>query len=607
MPGLIHFFCLFLPTGKHFFGMARFYPSFQELGKLAIQPSKAEWTLLCFFKANLDFRYEVFFHPEIGADRPDIIVMRKFRGVMIFSVCDDTDLFTPERKSPTARVREFCANFNDLYLPSLGRKQHKTGERHAPIHGCVYFHNASRECLGDFVASADDIEILGNDELDERSLDSMLQRHLLAGATENNAFDADMYSRVRVLIRPEVHETGNEALPKRGKAYLFAATALSEYRRKVSEGIAVPKIMILCPSITMRSRVADYLTDSSERFNGNTFTITEYRHFIHSQLNNLSITADRSEGMPLEEFIRTYYENSLLFAGRDTTRFDAIITDKASEYGKQWLQVLAENFLNTPNGTMTEICGSISVSAETSSAAEEASSYDSPCNRKSVEVPANLLLPELYRRIRTAQTEAGNIAVLCSNIAFLREFEAFYRHASRRRTTACLESYEMMFFITLSHDPWRHLFVNSIFRVPFTREYTDDYVPRVCMARVLTILELMNHFPVQFDGLLAKISDELKLPRVRIREILDEHPQEYAALRSEAFGTANIRQYKKIRNGKRYNFNVSSRNIKICHPDDLKGQSVKSVFFIGAPGIEETDMDKYADTALSEFTYVKPI
>ena len=86
MPGLIHFFCLFLPTGKHFFGMARFYPSFQELGKLAIQPSKAEWTLLCFFKANLDFRYEVFFHPEIGADRPDIIVMRKFRGVMIFSV-----------------------------------------------------------------------------------------------------------------------------------------------------------------------------------------------------------------------------------------------------------------------------------------------------------------------------------------------------------------------------------------------------------------------------------------------------------------------------------------------------------------------------------------
>ncbi len=606
MEELIHFLIIFA-VRKTLFGMARFYPSFQELGKLAIQPSKAEWTLLCFFKANLDFRYEVFFHPEIGADRPDIIVMRKFRGIMIFSVCDDTDLFAPGRKSPTARIREFCENLNDLYLPSIGRKQRKTGERHAPIHGCVYFHNASRECLKDFVASADGIEILGNDELDEHSLDSMLQRHLLAGTTENNAFDADIYSRARALIRPEVHEPGDEALPKRGKAYMFAAAALSEYRHQISNGIADPKIMILCPSITMRGLVSDYVADSSERFNGNTFTITEYRHFIHSQLNNLSIATDRNEGMQLEEFIKAYYENSRLFTGQDTMRFNAIITDKASEYGKQWLPVLAENFLATPDGTMIEICNSTSAPEETDSAAEEASPYGSPCNRKSVEVPANLLLPELYRRVRTTQSEAGNIAVLCRDTVFLREFEAFYRHASRRRTTACLESYEMMFFITLSHNPWRHLFVNSIFRVPFTREYTDDYVPRVCMARVLTILELMNRFPVQFDGLLAKISNELKLPRRRIREVLDEHPQEYAALRSEALGTANIRQYKKIRNGKRYNFNVFSRNIKICHPDDLKGQSVESVFFVGTPGIDETDMDKYTDTALSEFTFIKPV
>lgn len=586
--------------------MARFYPSFRDLGGLA--PTKAEWELLCFLKANLDFRYEVFFHPVVGADTPDIIVMRKFRGIMIISVHDD-DGADEGRKSPVARVREYCSNFDSMHLPSLRRRKRKIRAPRFAIAGCVYFHNVGRAALDETLgaqAAAEGVEILCGDELSESVLDAMLQRHNLAGPQENIDTEAEVNACARAAIWPGEHEAGTGTMPRRGNAYRFAAAAMDVYRRKLAEGIAEPRIMILCPTITLRCLINDYLKDAPEQFSGNTFIVTEYLHFIHSQLNNLSIAAERHEGMTPDEFKSMYYENGALFAGRDTMRFDAIVTDKASEYPAQWLTVLAENFLVAPNGTMTDVYSSVSVSDETDRAAEDAAAYGTPCRQKTIELAEGTLIPELFRMIQDAGTEAGNIAVLCADATFLHEFDAFYRHSSYRRTTVCLESYELMFFTTLRREPWRQLFVNSIFRVPFTREYTDDYAPCVYMARALTCIELMNRFPLQFKGRMTELVNLLKLPRQRIREVLDAHPQEYAAMRSETFGATNIAEYKKIRNGKRYNFTSASAHIKICRPEEFRGMAVRNVFFVATPGSESAAAE-YADTALAEFTVIKPV
>ena len=68
--------------------MATFIPSFDKIQKLKVPPTEGEMALLAFLDRVLDETYEVYFNPYLNGDRPDVLVMRRGNGVIVFEVKD---------------------------------------------------------------------------------------------------------------------------------------------------------------------------------------------------------------------------------------------------------------------------------------------------------------------------------------------------------------------------------------------------------------------------------------------------------------------------------------------------------------------------------------
>ena len=68
--------------------MAILYPPIEIIRKRKPEATPGERTLLAFLLNAYDDEYEIFFQPFLNGDLPDIIVMHKGGGVMIFEVKD---------------------------------------------------------------------------------------------------------------------------------------------------------------------------------------------------------------------------------------------------------------------------------------------------------------------------------------------------------------------------------------------------------------------------------------------------------------------------------------------------------------------------------------
>ncbi len=68
--------------------MASIYPSFEVIKRLKVQPTAGEKKLLKLLYNSLDDRFGIYFQPYLGGDRPDIILLNKEAGVLIFEVKD---------------------------------------------------------------------------------------------------------------------------------------------------------------------------------------------------------------------------------------------------------------------------------------------------------------------------------------------------------------------------------------------------------------------------------------------------------------------------------------------------------------------------------------
>ena len=69
-------------------GKPTLYPDLNTINNLNPKPTAGELYLIKFLFNNLDQNYEIFFQPYINTDRPDIVVIRKNSGVVIFEVKD---------------------------------------------------------------------------------------------------------------------------------------------------------------------------------------------------------------------------------------------------------------------------------------------------------------------------------------------------------------------------------------------------------------------------------------------------------------------------------------------------------------------------------------
>ncbi|MDO4764111.1 MAG: nuclease-related domain-containing protein, partial [Flavobacteriaceae bacterium] len=146
---------------------AKLYPSLEVIKKINPKPTEGEKQLIQFLLKNYGDEYEIFFQPFLNGDLPDIILMRKDGGVIIFEV-KDWNLNNYEindygkwivknnkinNNTPLSQVLKYKENLYNLHIDSLLELKLRDYKYWYIVNCVVYFHcstekEANEICYG---------------------------------------------------------------------------------------------------------------------------------------------------------------------------------------------------------------------------------------------------------------------------------------------------------------------------------------------------------------------------------------------------------------------------------------------------------------------------
>lgn len=382
--------------------MAEFYPTLEEVRNFKVPPTEGERTLLDFLANVLDDSFEVYFNPYLNGDRPDVIVMRKYYGVLVIEVKDWelSNFRLDERKkwvfrdgsvvkSPIDQVLKYKNNLFDLHVDKLLEKK-INDIRHFNIVSCaLYFQCATQEELIAMLVKpfADDknyqtflkynIDLIGRDGLELDSFEKLLCKRYLKANKPSFLFTQDIYDSFKRLLSPSIHlreqGTGYRYSPKQheiiysttleqrvkgvfgsGKTTVLAARAVQAYKRALSR-TNNPRILILTFNITLKNFIHDKLKQVQETFQEECFIIVNYHTFINAELNNLGIEFEIPEDIDeqhIGDYLDThYYSNLALFERHkgQIKKYDAVFIDEIQDYKRQWMDII-KIYFRSPEG-----------------------------------------------------------------------------------------------------------------------------------------------------------------------------------------------------------------------------------------------------------------
>lgn len=216
--------------------MAKLFPSIDLIKNLRVEPTSGELALLIFLQDTLDDSYEIYFQPYLNGDNPDIILLRENSGVMIIEVKDwklDYYELSPNKhwllknvqntfgkkqivKSPIQQVFEYKENLYNLHIESLLEKRIKNPKFLSIVTCAVYFHNASKYNIDEFLTKdfpedtpylnfLKHFEIFGFDSLNEINFKSILKKRWLD--RQSYLFDETLYKSFKRYLKPPNHTT----------------------------------------------------------------------------------------------------------------------------------------------------------------------------------------------------------------------------------------------------------------------------------------------------------------------------------------------------------------------------------------------------------------
>lgn len=381
--------------------MAILIPSLEKIIAGKVKPEPGELHLLKFLESELDDSFEVYFNPYMNGDRPDIIIIKEKRGVLIIEVKDyflESYELDEKRnwkvkgqnfniKSPLTQVVQYKENLFELHIERLLEMKIKDTRSFGMVRCAVYFHNASKQEVLDFLVEPFkenknyqtwikyNVELLGRDNLNNSDFNELLKITHLVSNFDSLYFTKDIYQSFKRFLKPPVHvkEDGVDipysekqleiiysnkkqqrikGVVGSGKTTVMAARAVQAYKKSNAP------VLLLSFNITLKNYLKDKISKVREEFPWDCFIINNYHEFINSQLNNLAIPFEIPDGFdfwsPSEKsdyFESKYYSNKQLFINhKDQIKpYSAILIDEIQDYKRPWMEILKECFLE-PNG-----------------------------------------------------------------------------------------------------------------------------------------------------------------------------------------------------------------------------------------------------------------
>lgn len=313
--------------------MALVYPTIETIKSFKVQPTEGEWKLLTCLAENFNDEYEVYFQPFLNEARPDVIVMRKGGGAVIFEV-KDWDLSNyrsapdgtwivkanGERMSrtPIRQVVSYKEALYSLNSTELFRRHTIDG-----VKGCwglvscaVFFHGATKAEIDALCCPSDitpknrnflsHVKMFGDDNLTPQNLRSYFA---LAHVSKNSRyFDNAVYADLHRLFKPDIHtiEQGIEyklspvqtelsksvvggrkrikGVAGAGKSFVLARRAVNAHKRTGG------RVLILTYNITLKNYLHDRISEVRENFEWYYFEIENYHQHFNAMLDACSLS-----------------------------------------------------------------------------------------------------------------------------------------------------------------------------------------------------------------------------------------------------------------------------------------------------------------------------
>ena len=370
--------------------MTKIFPSFENIERLKVQPTKGEWELLRFLKDALDDSYEVYFQPYINGDNPDIIIMKKSSGVMIVEVKDwDIKNYEIDEKnnwrlkknktlikSPVKQVNQYKDNLFTLHIRNLLEKTIETEYKNKGIVSCVVYFSQEKEsdlqAFSSLMKEANQkyTTILGSDSLNVEKFSKILYQKRLT--QRSKYFSDELYEEFKRYLKPTIHtlEDGktinltseqkrhSQSLPNKiqkikgvagcGKTIILSQRAVNAHKRTRDD------VLILTYNITLKNYIHVKISDVRENFFWSNFYITNYHSFMETQFNNLEIQKEYPEDFDAwdeeekEKYWElNYYSNLDIFSNvlHKIKKYSAIFIDEIQDYKKEWQYMIRDYFL----------------------------------------------------------------------------------------------------------------------------------------------------------------------------------------------------------------------------------------------------------------------
>ena len=379
--------------------MAILYPSIEAIKKRKTDATLGERALLSFLLNAYDDEYEIFFQPFLNGDLPDIIVMHKGGGIMIFEVKDwDLSNFHVNEKgcwivncnksiykdNPLNQVLKYKKNLYDLHIDSL-LSLHLKDYRYWYVVNCaVYFHchtteYAQRFCMGENPTDkyktflSRNFTIIGNDALKKEEMDAIFKKRWIS--KKSHYFTDELYNSFARILKPSYHtiEEGlgyklskeqeslaksEEGARKRIKGVAGSGKTLVLAERAVNAHIRTHSyVLILTYNITLRNYIHDKISAVRQEFAWDFFHICNYHDFINNNMNNVGLEFEllkddegNSRYIASKEYDKLadlyVYSNLRLFEGHENElpKYETILIDETQDYQENWIRMIMKYF-----------------------------------------------------------------------------------------------------------------------------------------------------------------------------------------------------------------------------------------------------------------------
>lgn len=379
--------------------MAQFIPSLDSVLLSKDSPTEEEKNFLRHL-SNFDNSLEVYYHPYLNEDKPDIVLMRKGYGAVIveistlttndFVLTGNGEFAISTSKDnlqiiPLERAYKYKENLFDLHIERLLELKIQDVRYFNIVNCLIYFPNISvQNLMSDIQPKLNsirkyerllqyEIALLGKESLANGELKTALTKLRLFSNSRSAYFTDEIYNNFRRLLSPTIN-TLNAGIPLQydekqieiitrpaqqmkikgvfgsGKTSTLVARAVSIYNR-LAKWKHRPKILILTYNLTLKQFILDKLKQVPQEFVLQDFVVTSYHQFINAELNNLHLnvaTKNRKPETPMSVYLDTeYYSNESLFERHKDKirRYDAVLIDEIQDYKKSWMNIVRNYFL----------------------------------------------------------------------------------------------------------------------------------------------------------------------------------------------------------------------------------------------------------------------